>query len=122
MRGHDVLVHFWATWCAPCVKEIPALESFYERYRARGVEVVALSEGRMPDIDDVHHIVHHTNMRYTAAMAHKASQNSFGDPASVPVTYVLDAGGSVRAEMRPDTHPVMEENLAQIVDPPLGAP
>jgi len=120
-RGHVVLVHFWATWCTPCIKEMPALEAFYERYRARGVEVIALSEDRMRDLDEVHHMMHHMNMSYPVAMAHKADRNSFGKPAELPVTYVLDAGGVVRAEMRPDTQPVTEENLARIVDPLLAA-
>jgi cytochrome c biogenesis protein CcmG/thiol:disulfide interchange protein DsbE len=122
LQGHVVLIHFWATWCPPCIKEMPALEAFYERYRARGVEILALSEDRTRDIDEVHHMVHHMNMTYPVAMAHKASRNSFGDPSALPVTFVVDAKGVVRAEMRPDTQPVTEENLMRIVDPLLGAP
>jgi thiol-disulfide isomerase/thioredoxin len=122
LHGQVVLVHFWATWCAPCIKEMPALGNFYEKYRGRGVVVIALSEDRARDLDEVQHMMHHMNMTYPVAMAHKANVNSFGDPATLPVTYVLDAQGAVRAEMRPDTQPVTEENLAQIVEPLLAKP
>jgi thiol-disulfide isomerase/thioredoxin len=121
LRGQVVLIHFWATWCPPCIKEMPALGSFYEKYRARGVAVIALSEDRMRDLDEVQHMVHHMNATYPVAMAHKARVNSLGDPGALPVTYVLDAQGVVRAEMRPDTQPVTEESLEQIVGPLLAA-
>lgn len=42
-RGKVVLLHFWATWCSPCVVEIPALERLARRYRGEGLEVVAVS-------------------------------------------------------------------------------
>jgi len=34
-KGHLIIVHFWATWCPPCVEEIPALSKFWDRYRNR---------------------------------------------------------------------------------------
>ena len=121
LRGQVVLVHFWATWCGPCIQEMPALETFYEKYKSKGLEIVALSEDRTRDIDDVHHMVHHMNMNYPVAMAHTAKRNSFGDQASLPVTYVLDATGTVRAEMRPDKLPVTVENLEKVVSPLMPA-
>jgi thiol-disulfide isomerase/thioredoxin len=121
-RGQVVIVHFWATWCPPCIQEMPALEAFYEQYRERGVDVLALSVDRLRDLDAVHHMMHHMNMAYAVAMAHQARVNSFGEPAALPVTYVLDRQGVVRAEMRPDTDPVTEENLRKAVAPLLSEP
>src|ERR1700688_1327620 len=88
-RGHVVVVHFWATWCPPCIKEMPELETFYEQYQARGVQVIALSQDRARDLDEVHHMVHHMNMKYPVAMAHGAQRNGFGEQNALPVTYVI---------------------------------
>ena len=43
MKGKVTLVDFWATWCAPCRKSMPELQSLHEKYRARGFSVVGVS-------------------------------------------------------------------------------
>jgi thiol-disulfide isomerase/thioredoxin len=48
LRGRVVLLNVWATWCAPCRTEMPALERLYRRFRARGLEVVAVSVDAAP--------------------------------------------------------------------------
>jgi thiol-disulfide isomerase/thioredoxin len=42
-RGHVVVVNFWATWCAPCVEELPSLELLRERFRKQGLEVLTVN-------------------------------------------------------------------------------
>jgi len=121
-RGHVVIVHFWATWCPPCIEEMPALQNFYEQYKNRGVEVIAVSQDRTRDIDEVHHMMQHMKMTYPVAMAHTASRNSFGEQAALPVTYVIDGQGMLRAELRPKTQALTEDALARIVVPLLPAP
>jgi thiol-disulfide isomerase/thioredoxin len=44
--GKVVVINFWATWCAPCLKEMPSLNRLQEKYSGKGIEVVAIATDR----------------------------------------------------------------------------
>ena len=41
--GKVILIDFWATWCVPCLEEIPRLKTLYEKYHGKGFEIVGIS-------------------------------------------------------------------------------
>ena len=43
LRGRPLLVNFWATWCPPCVQELPMIEAFWRQHTANGVQVMAFA-------------------------------------------------------------------------------
>ncbi|EWS62770.1 Cytochrome c biogenesis protein TlpA [Hydrogenophaga sp. T4] len=49
-RGQPLLVNFWATWCPPCVEELPMLNAFYREHQARGWQVVGLAVDQLPAV------------------------------------------------------------------------
>lgn len=43
LRGKPLLINFWATWCAPCVREMPQIDRFYREFQPKGWEIVGLA-------------------------------------------------------------------------------
>jgi thiol-disulfide isomerase/thioredoxin len=116
-RGKVIIVNFWATWCPPCRKEMPALDKFYRRYHPQGLEMIGLSADRPHDRSDVIKVMQ--TFSYPAAMLDDAKSDGFSDPSALPVTYVVDAQGIIRAQFTPDDNPVTEQSLAAAVLPLL---
>jgi len=117
LRGRVVLVSMWATWCKACKQEMPALDAFYRQHHAQGIEIIALSSDRPRDRENVAKYM--GSLSYPAAMITDARPNGFGSPTSLPMTYVIDTDGVVRAQMSPDGTPVTAKNLDDIVLPLL---
>ena len=49
-KGKGIVLNFWATWCPPCRREMPLLESVYQQYKTQGVVVIGISMGEPRDI------------------------------------------------------------------------
>lgn len=113
VRGKIVVVNFWATWCPPCRQEMPLLDEFYRRYHGRGLEMIGLSADRPHDRPDVQKVMQ--SFSYPAAMLDEAKINDFGAPSALPVTFVIDGNGIVRAKLTPDEKPVTEKSLGDAV-------
>jgi cytochrome c biogenesis protein CcmG, thiol:disulfide interchange protein DsbE len=93
-HGKVVLVTYWATWCAPCKKEMPILDSFYRRYREQGLEVIGISADRPQDFAKMRKMS--SALAYPTATLDQISDNGFGTPEGFPLTYVVDRNGIVR--------------------------
>ena len=51
LRGHVVLLNFWATWCPPCRKEMPDMQKLYERFKEKGLIVLAVSDEKRETVE-----------------------------------------------------------------------
>lgn len=111
-----VVVNFWATWCKPCLKEIPALSKYYTKHKDKGLEIL----GVMTDDPDYTELVEFQvgqNMSYPVVRANSDILISFEYPGAIPTTFIYDRSGK-----RVHTHvgELKESDLVRIVDPLLA--
>jgi cytochrome c biogenesis protein CcmG, thiol:disulfide interchange protein DsbE len=102
LRGQIVVLNFWATWCPPCVDEMPSLERLQKRFQGKGVTVLAVSVD--DDAGDYHQFLqNHSIDLLTVRESGKRTNNGVIAPVSstygtfkVPETYIIDRKGVIR--------------------------
>ena len=93
-RGHAVLLNYWATWCEPCVEEMPALARLAERERASGLRVVAVNYREAEAA--VRAFVEKTSPALPVALDVAGVAARVFDAHVFPTTVAIDAAGRVR--------------------------
>ena len=92
LRGHTVILNFWATNCAPCIEELPSLLELHRRMP--NIDIVAISIDEDPDA--YHHFLtrHHIDLKTLRDPDQKI--NALYGTAQIPETYVIDKNGILR--------------------------
>ena len=93
-RGQVLVLNFWATWCAPCVEEIPSLVDMQRRMKAKGVTVLAVSV----DVDEnaYKQFVKDHNVSLLTVRDPSGKSNGLYGTFKFPETYVIDRNGVMR--------------------------
>jgi len=94
LRGKVVLVDFWATWCDPCMKELPELEKLYQQFTAQGVVVVGVSIDK--ERKNAQELVTRLKLKFPVLHDPEGKVAEVYDPPKMPTSYVIDRQGVVR--------------------------
>ena len=113
LRGRPVVLNFWATWCAPCRVEMPALQGASERYADSGLIILAVNA--MEPADRVSAYMQELGLTFPAVLDPDGAVLDLYGIRVFPTTVVIDAGGRVQAQhYGPLTDDLIDEYMALV--------
>jgi cytochrome c biogenesis protein CcmG/thiol:disulfide interchange protein DsbE len=100
-RGKVVLLNFWATWCVPCLSEMPRFVAWQREYGGRGLQVIGIS---MDDEEQPVRITYQKyRLNYPVVMGDEKIGEMYGGIFGLPVTFLIDRSGKIRFKHEGDT-------------------
>ncbi len=93
-RGKVVIIHFWAGGCSSCAEEMPAMETLYEKYRRKGLVILAVNVGQKKEL--VKRLVKDVGITYPVLLDPDRKMAGSYDVVGVPRTYLVDRKGVIR--------------------------
>jgi thiol-disulfide isomerase/thioredoxin len=113
-RGKPVVINFWATWCAPCQRELPALQATAERYAGQ-VQIIGIDQGET--LATVQPYVQERGLTFPILLDEDLTVGQRYQIQGMPTTFFIDGDGVIRhlwvGEMNSIT---LAEGIAQILE------
>ncbi len=95
LKGKTVVIDFWATWCGPCIHEIPGYVALQKKYADRGLVIVGVSVDRRGE-SVVPPFAKKMAINYPLALATPDVIEAFGGIGAIPTTLLIDRDGKIR--------------------------
>lgn len=95
LKGKVVLLNFWATWCPPCRKEMPDLESLYKRFGPQGFVILGVSDEDAPVVQK---FIAQQGITYPVLLDPGRKVNTLFQIEGIPKTFVYDREGKIVAQ------------------------
>ncbi len=93
-RGKVVLLNIWATWCPPCVEEMPSMEELYQKLKAEGLEILAVSMD-ISGAQAVRPFMEKYKLNFPALTDTEGAVKSLYQTTGVPESFIIDKDGII---------------------------
>jgi len=116
-KGRVRLINFFATWCPPCLEEIPNLIELEDRFSTEGFSVIGLSVDQGGS-EKVKKFVNKMKINYPVLMADEKISSAFGGVSGIPVSFLVARDGTLlRRYLGYVDHAVLEKDIQEVLQP-----
>ena len=113
-KGEVVLLNNWATWCPPCRQEMPEFQTYYDKYKDLGFQVVAVEAGE--PADEVRNFVKEVGLDFVILLDPENKTLKTFQTSSLPNSFVIDRNGNLRfAWLGAINEPTLEKYITPLL-------
>ena len=112
-RGKIVLLNFWATWCEPCLTEMPTFVGWQQQYGSRNFQVIGISmDDAAPEVIAT---VSRLKLNYPVLMGDEYLGADYGGVLGLPVTFLIDRDGKIQARYQGDSLARIDSDIQHLL-------
>jgi peroxiredoxin len=111
LKGKVVIVRFWADWCKSCSEEMPVIEKVYNKYKDKGLVIVAVNIGQ--ERDAVVKFVSRVKISYPVLLDPGAVVTKRYGVTGLPITFIIDHNGTIRQKILGEAGQTVFEEIVQ---------
>ena len=113
-KGKVVLLNFWATWCVPCIEEMPSLQTLHEELEESGLHIMAVSVDTSPDLAFT--FAQENDLTLHMLFDRKQAAANAYQVRTIPITFLIDRDGKIVSKVRGTRDWTSSEMKDQIQD------
>lgn len=97
LRGHPLLINYWATWCEPCKQELPILQKLQQEYAGTGLQVLTIAAIEQDNLGSIQALAQQMGLSLPVLLDYNNQFQSLYKQLFFPTSYFIDANGVVRS-------------------------